>query len=269
MMTNFECITYEDIPAISSLQPDGWTDIQTAFRFYLSTTFCHPIKFSTENQIAGVGNIICFGQTAWLSHIIVSKDFRNKGIGLTIVKKLLKMAEDMDINSISLFATAMGEPVYLKAGFEKVCEYKLLKPTDDRKIFKISENIIPFEDKYYQQLIQLDGNASGENRMKIIDLQLNNCMIYIENNKLLGYYLPELGEGHIIAINSLIGIELMKLKCTVANKMIIPELNSEAVNFLLQNGFSINGIQGKRMIYGKPIAWKPEFIFNRIGGNLG
>lgn len=266
---NFSDITISDIPGIGLLQPEGWTDIQTAFRFYISAEFCFPVKIRVGRQICGTGNLICFGQTAWLSHIIVSKDLRNKGIGLAIVNKLLDMAKSKNIQTVSLFATSMGEPVYLKAGFEVVCAYKTLRSIDNNHYSLANKNISNFSTDYYQQLLDLDRRASGENREPIIRIYLNDCKLYIENDFLKGYYLPHLNEGLIVADNEQAGWELLNLKIATSEKVIIPEVNHSTINLLLNNGFADDGIKGKRMIFGEKLEWKPEMIFNRIGGNLG
>ncbi len=77
----FKKITTKDIDQIASLQPDGWSGITFEFSFFLNNNFCHPIKITVDNKIVGVGNTVTFKNTAWLSHIIVGNEYRNRGFG--------------------------------------------------------------------------------------------------------------------------------------------------------------------------------------------
>ena len=50
----------------------------------------------------------------------------------------------------------------------------------------------------------------------------------------------------------------------------IVEFYDGAIEFLTKNGVTINKAKTVyRMVYGKPIDWKPNQIFGRFGGNLG
>ena len=54
----------------------------------------------------------------------------------------------------------------------------------------------------------------------------------------------------------------------LANK--VKSKRVEAIEFLTKNGVTINKAKTVyRMVYGKPIDWKPNQIFGRFGGNLG
>jgi len=262
-------ITARDIDAISLLQPEGWTNILPAFRFYIENNFCFPFKYIANNQLAGTGNLISFNKTAWLSHIIVDSNFRKQGIGSKVVNHLLQTAEIQGIHTISLFATEMGEPVYTKAGFRTVDTYLILQKTNFFKPEVLSENILKYTPKFETELLLLDQLASGEDRSNILKCYLDNCYVYIRNNTLEGYYLPDLNEGHIIANNDVAGFELMKMRAVGSDNFVLPETNTTAIDFLINNGFVVDKIRGRRMIYGKEIEWQPSFMYNRIGGNLG
>ena len=81
MNIQFNKITPRDIKKIANLQPDGWSDITREFRIFDSNNFCYPIKMVVDNEIVGVGNAVVFENSAWLSHIIVGKENRNRGFG--------------------------------------------------------------------------------------------------------------------------------------------------------------------------------------------
>jgi len=262
-------ITQHDLGQIKELQPEGWHDITKEFQFYINSNFCYPIKATIGNLMVGIGNSIVFNNTAWLAHIIVRNEYRNKGIGSQIVGSLLASLKRKKVVSVSLIATELGEPVYIKHGFRTISEYVFLKKEQLWKGHAGPNNIIAFQEKFLQQLLRLDKKISGEDREKLIDGKLDNCQIYVENDELLGYHLPSVGEGPIYATAPNAGIELMKYKYCNTEKAVLPAENKLGLEFLISNGFSITTHKGKRMVLGKAVDWKPEYFFSRVGGNYG
>ena len=114
----FEVITSIDLDKIKALRPKGWINITSKFEEYMSRDFCYPIKISLDGRIIGLGCSIVFENTAWLAHIIVHEDFRNRGIGQQIVQFLLAHLKSKNIETYLLIATALGEPIYKKARFK-------------------------------------------------------------------------------------------------------------------------------------------------------
>jgi hypothetical protein len=265
----FDPFASADLDLIRDLQPEGWGDITNDFRSYTSHEFCYPLKVTLANKLVGVGNAIVFNRTAWLSHIIVQKEHRNGGIGFEIVKKLLEDVKNKSANSVSLIATNLGEPVYLKAGFRIVSEYLSFKRDKPWIDSGISEHIKGFEDKFYVDIMRLDKQISGEAREPLLQEYLAGSYVYLNHNAVTGFYLPGLGEGPVLASGPDAGVELMRIKYPKADKAIIPAENKTAIKFLQENGFISTGIKGRRMVYGKDIRWQPEKYFSRIGGNYG
>lgn len=265
----FEPISSTDLSEIQKLQPEGWSEIITDIEFYINSNFCFPIKTSIDEKIVGIGATLLFKDTAWLAHIIVDSEYRKQGIGFEIVNELLRFTEEKGITKILLNASALGRPVYPKVGFNKVSEYIYLIKEGKFHDYQLSENIMPYQETHYHSLLHLDKLISDEDREVLLKDHLDGAKVYIENNELKAYYLPALGEGLIIAINSEIGIELMKLKYVNEVKAVIPEQNKAAIDFLLQNGYVLSTTTGTRMIRGDRINWQAENIFGRIGGNFG
>ncbi len=262
-----EIITINDIKDLHELQPEGWPDIVPSFKLYVNSLFCHPVKVVISDKMVGIGAGISFGKTSWLAHIIVNPEFRNKGIGTFIVNHLCAFLKGNGVTSISLIATEFGFPIYKKAGFVEQTEY-LFYERKEPIISKISNNIVRFSNDDMEAILGLDRKISGENRVSIISNNLKNSYIYKNNNKISGCYLPELGEGLIIAENSEAGIELMKVRFMKQNKCVLPAENSDGIKFIQNEGFS-ELRRVKRMILGQAFSWSPDKIFNRIAGMVG
>jgi GNAT superfamily N-acetyltransferase len=269
IQVEFRDITTNDLSEIKKLQPEGWPDIVPEFEFYVRKDYCFPIKAILDDEIVGVGTIIVFADSAWLAHIIVDKNHRNKGIGFQITEKLLGEGNNKTVKSILLIATELGLPVYKKAGFNIVTEYKYFKRDDPWRDFQFSPRIFPYEDGLESEIYELDEIISGENRKSLIADYLKNTLVFIEDNSVLGFYMPDLGEGLILATTTYSGLELMKIKYSKVDNAVLPEENHIGADFLKQNGFALSDKKGTRMILGKEIDWKPKQVFSRIGGNFG
>ena len=233
----FAPFTHHDISILDELRPPDWTDIKVPFQFYLSSDFCFPIKLTHEDKIIGVGCSIIHDDVAWLGHIIVHPEFRNQGHGTSITKQLIKIAEDNKTSTLFLIATEMGAPVYSKLGFVTETEYLFYKDVVLKEKFVQSNNIVPFQEKYFDQLYVLDKKLSSENRLSHLNEHCSSGFVYLENDRVLGFYLPNFGEGIILAEHPSAGFELLKLHLTKNDKVVFPIDNTSALQFMMENSF--------------------------------
>lgn len=269
MNIQFNKITPRDINKIANLQPDGWSDITREFRIFDSNNFCYPIKMVVDNEIVGVGNAVVFENSAWLSHIIVGKENRNRGYGFYIVEYLLNYLKSKPIETVLLIASPFGEGVYKKFGFRTVSNYSYLERKNAWTTKEISEKVVPYESRFYKEIIRLDKEISGEEREPLLKKYIQNSFVYIERGEVTGFYIPSLGEGQIFADTPDAGIELMSMKYATNDIAILPEDNKIGLDFLKKNGFGLSATTGKRMILGKDIHWQAHKFYSRISGDYG
>jgi len=263
-----EPLEKQDLDHLEPLQPQGWPDIGPSLQFYMASDFCHGIKIGNARRIMGIGAGIVFGRTAWLAHIIVDPEFRGKGLGHKIVAHLLERLIGLQCESISLIATDMGYSIYKRAGFKKQTDYVFFKRETTPANSENSKHIISFSSCHQKQVFDLDRTISGETRNPVLTGNLETAVLYREDKQITGIYLPDLGEGMILAETIRAGLALMRKKYAVIDKAVLPVDNRAGVEFLLENGF-IETLRAARMIRGKPFSWQPEKIYSRIAGNLG
>ena len=264
----FELFTEEDITNLPLIQPADWPDITPTFLHYLHSSFCFPYKLIADNTFAGTGTVIIHNDVAWLAHIIVHLDHRKKGLGNFITQSLLSSLQDKNCSTVYLIATDLGLPVYLKQGFLEDTEYVAYKKTAELPQFSTNENITGFTEIYKEQIKRLDRKISGEDRFFILEEHLQKARIYQNNNTVEGFYLPTLGEGLIIAENSIAGIALMKERLSTHENAILPVDNKEGIKFLEDLHLTRVRVM-KRMYTGEKRKWFPQHLYNRIGGNVG
>ncbi|NJO01208.1 MAG: hypothetical protein HC880_05440 [Bacteroidia bacterium] len=115
----------------------------------------------------------------------------------------------------------------------------------------------------------MDQAISGEDRQKLLSPHLPHAVMYLNERKLEGFYLPSLGEGPILAQSPEAGQALLHYKHTAREaKSAIPAENLAGIAFMREQGI----VQHKpfvRMRRGNKLAWQPKNIYGRIGGNFG
>lgn len=257
-----------DINFISDFLPIGWEGVIPTIDSYTNSNFCFPIKVCIDKKIVGIGTTIIHNKTAWLAHIIVHPDYRNQSIGKVITQTLVDTSYSKDCETIYLLATELGEPVYKKIGFEMETEYIVFKSEGTNGTFMNSDNIVAINSGFKKQVSELDRQVSGEDRILLLEQNLSDGFLYLQDNEVQGFYLPNLGDGLIIATTNSVGQELMKLRLKSKGFASFPIDNLSAIEFMHQNNFNQVRTQ-KRMRLGKKRNWQPKNIYNRIGGNLG
>ncbi len=261
-------IQNSDIDRLKELQPEGWTDIRSYFYYYSASNWCNPLKIVENNKIIAVGTTIKHPDTAWLAHIIVHPEFRNRGLGREIAGSLIERLDNEGYQTVYLDATDMGFPVYKKLGFEVETDYIHLDGECIDLFLNDPSTVVPYLEQYREDLLQLDWQISGENRAAILSGNLASSLLYLENGLVKGAYFPHLFDGFILAEHPLAGTELMKIRMRTRNTARLPVENKHAANFLLQHSYK-HMRNSKRMVRGMKRPWKPEGIYNRISGGLG
>ncbi len=264
----FDKIKNQDLDSLGPLQPEGWGDIIQSFKFYLESSFCFPVKTSVNEKIAGIGAAIILEGTAWLAHIIVSPEIRKQGIGREITGHLLDITREQGCKTVSLIATELGRPVYLKAGFADQDEYVFYEKENRLEKGNPSGDISGFREEHRAGILELDRALSGEGRCRLLKKHFQNSYIHLSGGRVDGYYLPGLGEGLIIADNDRAGLDLLRLKLSRSNKNVLPAGNRPGMVFMQENGFRETK-RATRMVRGQKFPWQPDKMFGRIAGNLG
>lgn len=264
---HFDTLTPLDIEDVKRLQPEGWPDILSSIEYYFKSRICFPFKAVLNGKVVGIGTAIIHGRTGWLAHIIVDKESRNAGIGTKITQHLIDYIKQTPCETMVLIATALGEPVYKKFGFETETEYVFLE-NGTLPVMPKPAAVVPFESKYSEAIFNMDRLVYGEDRKILLDDFLPGSQLYVEKNLLKGFYIPALGDGLIEAETPEIGIALMNLRFETQKKFCIPIQNQMALDYLVKNNFTVNR-KAARMILGKKFSWEGARIYNRIGGNLG
>ena len=263
-----EPLLKSDIASLPELQPADWNDIVPSFKYHLSNSFSHGVKFSDGNKLVAVGVAIIHCPVAWLAQIIVHPDYRSKGLGYQLTNELLIIAEKFNCSTVLLVATPLGYPVYLKHGFIAEETYTFYR--SEKLWNEAIENpfLKPYSKTFRQQIQLLDFKASGENRNFRLDEFIDDAVLYVESNVVKGYFLPGFGEGLVVASEKEAGLALLKHRLQFKNEVVIPDLNLIASQFMIDNGYSVFRT-AVRMRKGNPVHPNLSLVYARVSGQIG
>lgn len=263
----FAIVETKDIDRLLSLQPNDWQVTAEQLLNLITHVHSRTFKLEVDDQLVGMGALTLHDKTAWLSHIVVAENFRNKGLGGVITKYLIEEAFKLGSKTIQLTATPLGEFVYKRLGFKRLTNYLFfenLPPSEN----PIHPNIIPFDVKWTNAILGLDEQVSGEQRDSSLKNHLKDGWYYVENDQLIGFYLPTLTEGLLIAEREEVGFALLNLHLKQKDKIVIPTENKAVINFLTDLGYQ-PATSAPRMYFGEYPLVQLDYIYNRIGGALG
>ena len=262
-------IRKDEISLLHEIQPPGWNnDLGKVYTLHYGREYFYPIIALINTEIVGTGVATVNDSATWLGNIIVRENYRNKGIGCAITKHLIDFSNTKGNDTIILTASELGLPVYTKLGFEHDTYYQFFKSSNEIKIDSVSKSISPIVKSDYDKIIELDYSISGERRVKLLASTLGTGYKYMED-KIGGYYLPDFGNGLILANSEIAGIELLKYRFSRDSSSIcVPETNMAAIDFLKSLGLD-QYLEAPRLFLNKNVNWNPQKVFSRGCGYLG
>lgn len=252
----------QEISMAREILPKSWgNDLPGLFKKNINNKSFHPLGAFREGQIAAYGQAFIFEKTAWLGNINVKSGFREQGIGRSLTEELIDFCWGKGVRSINLIATAMGERLYKKLGFTEDTVYLFYKGACSEEINNFVKKIEPVDQC---TILDINYRVTGEVKDSLLTEYLATGYKYLNNdNEITGFFLPEFGNGLILAMDDEAGGELLKYKHL--NKIgitVLSEENERGVNFLEDMNFAKIS-KSKRMYLGEYTCWHPQNTFCR------
>ncbi len=244
-----------DLKAIMHLKnAENWnqTEDDWLFLINISPEYCLVAVF--ENHIVGTVTAISYqNKLAWIGMMLVSRQFRGKGISKILLNTVIKELKEFE--TIKLDATLAGIPMYRKLGF--VEEYKICRMVSSRLgnvkknrhgvIFNLSQ----ITENNISNIVSMDKGFFGVDRYDLFKFLLKSrkdiCLQLGEYDDLKGYVLGRKG-SNFIQIGPLVADSTESAKNLLSNAFeklkghpIVLDviLNKiELINWLLSIGFT-------------------------------
>jgi len=216
-----------------------------------------------KGKIIGIGGIFLFKEVCSFGYMGVLPEYRGKGVGTEIFNKLFEIGKDLKYQTMMLYASKLGEPIYKKFGFCGTffgTMYSL--PTHIPEV-KVETKEAKALNIFPDWALFLDKKAMGFDRSKYLKVRstLGAKIIVIENE---GYGLySNMRLGPLIATNLDTVLQIIKKSIALgANHLIIAEHQ-----FLQKRIFKSIKLAKQenepslKMLYGKPISENLDLLY--------
>jgi len=246
----------------------GIFDEEQAWIYLINQKIAKFLIAEEENKIIGVGGVFLFQQVASIGYIGVLADYRKKGIGTLIFRKLMEVATRLGYKTVMLYASKLGAPIYEKFGFRgkyNASRYFFLKAKPEKQDELSNIKIIKTTPDW---VLNLDRETMGFNRSDYlkarITLGAKFLIVEDEGYALLSTVFSKIRIGPLIAKNLDTALQIIKKGLNLgADNLIIPYHPS------MQNKMSsitqfieMKGAPNLKMVYGEEVQEKLGYLYS-------
>lgn len=216
-----------------------------------------------KGKIIGIGGIFLFKEVCSFGYMGVLSEYRGKGVGTEIFNKLFEIGKDLKYQTMILYASKLGEPIYKKFGFQGSffgTMYNL--PTQIPKL-NVEIKQIKVLNIFPDWALILDKKTMGFDRSKYLQVRINlgARILAIENE---GYGLiSNLRLGPLIATNLDVALQIINKSIALgANHLIFAEHQQLPKKIFESIKLTKHENQGSlKMTYGKIISERLDLLY--------
>jgi GNAT superfamily N-acetyltransferase len=214
-------------------------------------------------KIIGIGGIFLFQEVCSFGYMGVLPEYRREGVGTEIFNKLFEIGKDLKYQTMILYASKLGEPIYKKFGFQGRffgTMYSLPRRIPE---LKVGTREIKILNKLPDWVLTLDKDTMGFDRSKYLQMRINlGAKILVIKNE--GYGLiSNLRLGPLIATNLDAALQIIKKSIALdANHLIIAEHQQLPKKIFKSIKLTKHENQGSlKMTYGKTISERLDLLY--------
>jgi predicted N-acetyltransferase YhbS len=212
-----------------------------------------------------VGGVCCasFGATGWIGALGVVPEARRRGVGEALADAACERLRTRGADTVLLFATDMGRPLYDRMGF--VTEGSVSAWRGTAGVTRAGITLRSLREADRPAIRAIDERATGEQRSAVLDaLRPLQGLMAERGGEPTGFAVTSpWGAGvAVCAPVSDAGLALLSAAAggPGAATMVVPDGNAAATEALRHWGFSATAA-GQRMRLGPAVAWHPEMQF--------
>jgi len=112
-------LTSTDIPLALELSTEaGWNQTSNDWQTLIDLAPVSCLGIELNGELAATTTLLCYGtKLAWIGMVLTRIKFRGQGYARRLLSEVLKLAGQMNIETVKLDATDHGKPLYEKLGF--------------------------------------------------------------------------------------------------------------------------------------------------------
>jgi GNAT superfamily N-acetyltransferase len=220
---------------------------------------------SEENgKLFGIGGVFFFEKVSSFGYMGILPNHRGKGVGTEIFRNLMKIADERNCETMFLYASKLGKPIYEKFGFQDRFYGKMFQLPIQYTDKKTQYRQVKIKPKISEWVFNLDEKTMGFNRRRYLQLKvkLGAKILAVENE---GYgLLVDSRLGPLVANNLETALKILQKGIALgANHSILachnyfPKTIISAMNLTKkEDGANI------KMLYGKELSENLEFLYS-------
>ncbi|MFW9941901.1 MAG: GNAT family N-acetyltransferase [Candidatus Thorarchaeota archaeon] len=219
-----------------------------------------------DDNIIGLGGVFLFHKVASIGYMGVLPDYRGQGVGSEIFKKLMEIAKNSGCNSVNLYASKLGEPIYRKYGFQGSYYANLyLLPKKIPKL-QIKQQYIKLLTEFPDWVLKLDYGTIGFDRSDYLKARITlGARVLVAENEGYGLISNTLSTrrlGPLITTNMETAVHIVKKALQLgAESMIIPShplLQNKIISLM---DLTEHGDPNLKMTYGTNLSNKLDYLY--------
>jgi len=159
-------LTVADIPSALELSTEaGWNQTSDDWQTLIDLAPESCLGIELNGELAATTTLLCYGiKLAWVGMVLTKIKFRGQGYARRLLSEALKLAGQMNIETVKLDATDQGKTLYEKLGFraEQPVE-RWMRPGTGNSI----ESHGP--DSFLSELLDIDQEAFAADRSRFLN----------------------------------------------------------------------------------------------------
>jgi predicted N-acetyltransferase YhbS len=217
----------------------------------------HMIVAERDGRVVGTAASIGFGPTAWIGAVAVLPEARGERLGRALTEAAITALGPRE--SVLLLASAAGRPTYERMGFVAEGSYRTFSGPEGARPFP-SESVRPALPADHAAIRALDVEATGEDRGPVVAPALDDALV-AEGGAAPR---PPFFSRPVLARTPEAGRALLAAVAEPGVRLAAPAANPAAVEAIVALGAPEREAV-ERMRLGRPVAWRPELVWNVFG----
>jgi len=163
-------VVRDDLPAaLSLINEEGWNyTIDELERMLVLDP--HGSFMAEKAGPVGIVTSVSYSRTGVIGHLVVAKSERGKRIGQALLERVLDHLDGTGTDSILVYATKEGEPLYRKHGFQGFQDVHCLNVHLPVHIPQTAaRGVKRAEERHFAGIMALDAELFGDDRRSLLE----------------------------------------------------------------------------------------------------
>lgn len=217
----------------------------------------HLLVAERGGRVVGTAASVGFGPTGWIGAVAVLPEARGERLGRALTEAAIAALGPRE--TVLLLATGSGRRTYERMGFVADVAYRVFVGPE-RAAPRMAPGVRAAAPGDHAAIRALDAEATGEDRATVVDPGLDGALVADGGAALRPPYFSR----PVLARTPEAGRALLAAVAEPDVRLAAPVANRDAIEaFTALGAREREGVE--RMRLGRPLAWRPELVWNVFG----